>query len=547
MSENEDDEWGDLITTPNRLIPDEFFILKAEEMVTIAAENGGSDCNDSSATVTATASESLLDSPTMLPYSQGSPTTGTFSFPLVSQEILSMNSAFDDSNSFTYQPSLSWPCIQPNQPPLPSEFPVAIPKETVTKESTTDLHSSKGFKYPKSTNLTAAKPFHTKNQTLVPMKETNTMRSSEDGYNWRKYGQKQVKGSEYPRSYYKCTHPNCQVRKKVERSHDGHITEIIYKGTHNHQGQRESAGNTKPDGINDLASLHDHSGLINSHRSQGTSIGIFDYPELSYLNNDYDVNEEDGTHIGDEDKSDLKRRKKEFFLLDSSLVTRAMREPRVVIQIESEIDILDDGYRWRKYGQKVVKGNPNPRSYYKCTTSGCPVRKHVERVSNDLKSVLTTYESKHNHELPAARNNTHAHPTLDTSASTPNQPLSKIPNQPLSKIPKLEPQIQDLHRCYSPNFNNYYKLPSNFIGNFDPLSFNLALPDFPISLPPSTTTVGFSYNERLTHDDQSFIGQVRDNNRRFFQPKLEQDNGFYDPLNTPSRYYQVIPSFPSQI
>ncbi|KAJ6293536.1 hypothetical protein OIU78_025488 [Salix suchowensis] len=57
---------------------------------------------------------------------------------------------------------------------------------------------------------------------------------SEDGYNWRKYGQKQVKGSEYPRSYYKCTHPNCPVKKKVERSHEGHITEIIYKGVHNH-------------------------------------------------------------------------------------------------------------------------------------------------------------------------------------------------------------------------------------------------------------------------------------------------------------------------
>ena len=57
---------------------------------------------------------------------------------------------------------------------------------------------------------------------------------AEDGYNWRKYGQKQVKGSEYPRSYYKCTHPSCPVKKKVERSHEGHITEIIYKGAHNH-------------------------------------------------------------------------------------------------------------------------------------------------------------------------------------------------------------------------------------------------------------------------------------------------------------------------
>ncbi|CAA6656918.1 unnamed protein product [Spirodela intermedia] len=82
---------------------------------------------------------------------------------------------------------------------------------------------------------------------------------------------------------------------------------------------------------------------------------------------------------------------------------RAVREPRVVVQTTSDVDILDDGYRWRKYGQKVVKGNPNPRSYYKCTSVGCPVRKHVERASNDPRAVITTYEGKHNHDLPAGR------------------------------------------------------------------------------------------------------------------------------------------------
>lgn len=59
-------------------------------------------------------------------------------------------------------------------------------------------------------------------------------RPSEDGYNWRKYGQKKVQGSEYPRCYYKCTQANCPMRKKVERSHDGQVTEIVYKGDHNH-------------------------------------------------------------------------------------------------------------------------------------------------------------------------------------------------------------------------------------------------------------------------------------------------------------------------
>ena len=43
------------------------------------------------------------------------------------------------------------------------------------------------------------------------------------------------------------------------------------------------------------------------------------------------------------------------------------------------------------------------RSYYKCTHPACPVRKHVERASHDLRAVITTYEGKHNHDVPAAR------------------------------------------------------------------------------------------------------------------------------------------------
>ena len=71
------------------------------------------------------------------------------------------------------------------------------------------------------------------NSTFAP-KSIREQRRSEDGYNWRKYGEKQVKGSENPRSYYKCTHPSCPTKKKVERSLEGHITEIVYKGSHNH-------------------------------------------------------------------------------------------------------------------------------------------------------------------------------------------------------------------------------------------------------------------------------------------------------------------------
>lgn len=55
-----------------------------------------------------------------------------------------------------------------------------------------------------------------------------------DGYNWKKYEEKQVKRSENQTSYYKCTYTNCPVKKKVERTIDGQIIEINYKGTHTH-------------------------------------------------------------------------------------------------------------------------------------------------------------------------------------------------------------------------------------------------------------------------------------------------------------------------
>lgn len=170
------------------------------------------------------------------------------------------------------------------------------------------------------------------------------------------------------------------------------------------------------------------------------------------------------------------------------------------------------------------------------------MRKHVERASDDLKAVLTTYEGKHNHELPAARNSTQGHPTMENgpTTNTPNQQLSKITN-----IPKPEPLVQDLHLRYNQKLNN---IPSNFIGNFDPLPFNPTLPDFPISLPPSATMAhnGFGYNNNGKHarEGQCFIGgQVRDS---FLKPKLEQDNSFYDSFDASMRYCRAaLPNFQS--
>ncbi|EHA8587807.1 putative WRKY transcription factor 75 [Cocos nucifera] len=40
---------------------------------------------------------------------------------------------------------------------------------------------------------------------------------------------------------------------------------------------------------------------------------------------------------------------------------KKVRSPRYAFHTRSHVDILDDGYRWRKYGQKAVKDNKFPR------------------------------------------------------------------------------------------------------------------------------------------------------------------------------------------
>ncbi|XP_009595924.1 probable WRKY transcription factor 12 [Nicotiana tomentosiformis] len=89
-------------------------------------------------------------------------------------------------------------------------------------------------------------------------------------------------------------------------------------------------------------------------------------------------------------------------------IRRKLREPRFCFQTRSDIDVLDDGYKWRKYGQKVVKNSLHPRSYYRCTHSNCRVKKRVERLSEDCRMVITTYEGRHNHS-PSDDSNSSEH------------------------------------------------------------------------------------------------------------------------------------------
>ncbi|XP_074323663.1 uncharacterized protein LOC141660570 [Apium graveolens] len=103
------------------------------------------------------------------------------------------------------------------------------------------------------------------------------------------------------------------------------------------------------------------------------------------------------SHGLEEEKVQDKNKK---LLKAKNMSTRKKKEHKFVFQTRTDIDNMDDGFRWRKYGQKAVKHSPFPRNYYRCTSDGCGVKKRVERSADDPSTVITTYQGTHNHVRP---------------------------------------------------------------------------------------------------------------------------------------------------
>ncbi|XP_076900289.1 putative WRKY transcription factor 32 isoform X2 [Bidens hawaiensis] len=225
-----------------------------------------------------------------------------------------------------------------------------------------------------------------------PISTSRTVKTPIDGYNWRKYGQKQVKSPKGSRSYFKCTYSGCDAKKIESCDQYSSITKIVYKGQHKHDPPKKVYSRRGKD-------LSANSG--GQDRRMISATGYKQHKSSS----------SDGSILVEEvDAPPPKPRVKKNISESPGSVTKPPKKPKFVIHAASDVGISADGYRWRKYGQKNVKGTPQPRNYYKCTSAGCPVRKHIEMAADGSSEVILTYQGIHDHDMPV--------PPKDQSPST---------------------------------------------------------------------------------------------------------------------------------
>ncbi|CAK9329884.1 unnamed protein product [Citrullus colocynthis] len=115
--------------------------------------------------------------------------------------------------------------------------PVSGGKPPLALKRKCDDSSGFGCKVPsKLCHCAKRRKSGVKKTVRVPAISSKIADIPSDEYSWRKYGQKPIKGSPYPRGYYRCsTVKGCPARKKVERARDDPTMLLVtYDGDHRH-------------------------------------------------------------------------------------------------------------------------------------------------------------------------------------------------------------------------------------------------------------------------------------------------------------------------
>ncbi|GER43337.1 WRKY DNA-binding protein 32 [Striga asiatica] len=201
-----------------------------------------------------------------------------------------------------------------------------------------------------------------------------------DGYNWRKYGQKLVKSPEGSRSYYRCTFFDCYAKKIEFCDSSRRLIETVYRSQHNHDPlQKLNCTNESVpalpvgpvSGDNDsFRPVICSNDPVKDNKLKQSMPGTNEMPEKKHESSDSDETTEANMeeYI---DEAECRKRHERNSAGDMESPSKSGKKPKYVVHAAGDMGISGDGYRWRKYGQKTVKGNPHPRISVMPNVSSC--------------------------------------------------------------------------------------------------------------------------------------------------------------------------------
>ncbi|XP_074293678.1 putative WRKY transcription factor 53 [Silene latifolia] len=153
---------------------------------------------------------------------------------------------------------------------------------------------------------------------------------------------------------------------------------------------------------------------------------------------------------------------------------------------------VDDGFCWRKYGQKDILGAKYPRAYFRCTqrSQDCFATKQVQRSDNDPTYFEVTYRGKHT-----------CYQAYASSSSSMPIPLSKP--EPSHATRRIQPH-QEVLWSFETNSNDIK--PNNHLYSSS-------------SFPPHFSSTHHNNNNNALHNYEFYDSNL-------FSPRIIRNNDF---------------------